>query len=83
MKTRDDATAQAATALTRLVLERIVLSYAIGSDAGRVVVSAKISAQDEFSRARAKRRIQAALDLVTLGTAVVIESAPPVVLAKG
>jgi hypothetical protein len=83
VKRRDDATAQAATALNRLVLERIVLSYAIGFEAGRVVVTAKISAQDELSRARAKRRIQAALDLVTLGTAVVIESAQTAIDASG
>ncbi len=75
MRTRNDAATQAATALNRLVLERIVLSYAIGFQSGRVVVTAKISAQDELSRARAKRRAQAALDLVAPGTAVVIESA--------
>ena len=75
VRTRNDAATQAATALNRLVLERIVLSYAIGFQSGRVVVTAKIAAQDELSRARTKRRVQAALDLVAPGTAVVIESA--------
>ena len=70
-----DVAQQAARTLADLVLERIVLSYAIGFQSGRVVVTAKISAQDELSRARTKRRVQAALDLVAPGTAVVIESA--------
>jgi hypothetical protein len=34
VRTRNDATTQAATALNRLVLERIVLSYAIGFQSG-------------------------------------------------
>jgi hypothetical protein len=75
VRTRNDATTQAATVLNRLVLERTVLSYAIGFQSGRVVVTAKIAAQDELSRARTRRRVQAALDLVAPGTAVVIESA--------
>ena len=83
MRTRNDATAQAATALNRLVLERIVVSYAIGFAAGRVVVTARISAQDELSRARAKRRVQAALDLVAPGTTVIIEAGVPVVQGRG
>ncbi len=75
VRTRNDATTQAATALNRLVLERIVLSYAIAFQSGRLVITAKIAGRDELSRARVKRRIQAALDLVTPGTAVIIASA--------
>jgi hypothetical protein len=78
VRTRNDAATQAAKALNRLVLERIVLSYAIGYQSGRVVVTAKISAQDELSRARTKRRVQAALDLVAPGTTVAIVSVQPV-----
>ncbi len=70
-----DVAQQAARTLANLVQEEIVLSYGVGFKAGRLVVTARISAQDELSRARAKRRVQAALDLVAPGTAVVIESA--------
>ncbi len=78
VRTRNDAATQAATALNRLVLERIVLSYAIGYQSGRVVVTAKIAAQDELSRARTKRRVQAALDLVAPEVTVAIVSVQPV-----
>jgi hypothetical protein len=61
--------------LNHIVLERIILSYATGFELGRVVVTAKVAAQDELSCARAKCHVQAALDLVTPGTAVVIASA--------
>ena len=78
-----DVAQQAARTLADLVQEEIVLSYGVGFKAGRLVVTARISAQDELSRARAKRRVQAALDLVTLGTAVVIESAQTAIDANG
>jgi hypothetical protein len=78
-----DVAREAATALSRLVLDRIVLSYSVGLQAGRFVVTARISAQDELARARAKRRVQAALNLVSEGVAVVIESAPPSVPVRG
>jgi hypothetical protein len=59
------------------VLERIVLSYAITFKSGRLVITAKIAGQDELSRARVKRRVQAALDLVAPGTTVLIQSEQP------
>jgi hypothetical protein len=65
------------------VLERIILSYATGFELGRVVVTAKAAAQDELSRARAKRRVQAALDLVAPGTMVIIEAGAPGVQGSG
>jgi hypothetical protein len=79
---RNDATAQAATALNRLVLERVVVSYTIGFEVGRVVVTARILAQDDLSRARAKRRVQAALDPVAPGVTVIIEAGAPVVQGR-
>jgi hypothetical protein len=83
VRTRESDTAkQAAAALGRLVLEQVVLSYAIGYTAGRLVVTARISAQDELARARVKRRVQSALDLVAPGTTVIVESEPPVVQGR-
>ena len=73
-----DVVQQAARTLADLVQEEIVLSYGVGFKAGRLVVTARISAQDELSRARAKRRVQAALDLVAPGIAVAIVSVQPV-----
>jgi len=74
-----DLAQQAATTLADLVQEEeIVLSYGVGFKAGRLVITARISAQDELSRARAKRRVQAALDLVAPGTTVAIVSVQPV-----
>ncbi len=73
-----DVVQQAARTLADLVQEKIVLSYGVVFKAGRLVVTARISAQDELSRARAKRRVQAALDLVAPGTTVAIVSVQPV-----
>lgn len=83
MSQAGDATREAAAALNRLVLERVVLGYSFDLRLGRLVVNAWIAAQDELARARAKRRVQAALDLVSKGVVVVVESAPPVVPVRG
>ena len=80
--TDGEVTRKAAAALNRLVLERIVVSYAVAFERRRLVITVRIEAQDDLSAARAKRRVQEAIDPVSPGATVVIKVGPPGVMGR-